>query len=142
MNPGVADQLHVQTGLRERDEAENEPLLDSDNDDSDEDDNGASKSSADEENENDYIHSGDRDESSNVILAFISDEEEVERPAITHSGRANNKIAINMPSVLTTSVHSHATARAAILEITRRSEIDFSIFNSSTNSERAVTFLF
>ena len=53
MNPEVADLL--QTGLRERDEAKNEPLLDSDNDDSDEDDNGASKSSADEENEDDYI---------------------------------------------------------------------------------------
>ena len=35
MNPEVADLL--QTGLRERDEAKNEPLLDSDNDDSDED---------------------------------------------------------------------------------------------------------
>ena len=34
MNPEGADLL--QTGLRERDEAENEPLLDSDNDDSDE----------------------------------------------------------------------------------------------------------
>ena len=82
-----------------------------------------------------------RDESSDVILAFINDEE-VERPAITHSGRGNNTIAINMPSVLTTSVHSHVTARAAILEITRRSEIDFPIFDSSTNSERAGTFLF
>ena len=40
MNPEGADLL--QTGLRERDEAENEPLLDSDNDDSDEDDNGGS----------------------------------------------------------------------------------------------------
>ena len=89
MNPEVTDLL--QTGLRERDEAENEPLLDSDNDDSDEDDNGGSKSSADEENENDYIDSGDRDELRVVILAFISDEEEVKRPAITHSGRTNNK---------------------------------------------------
>ena len=41
MNPEVADLL--QTGLRERNEAKNHPLLDSDNDDSDEDDNGASK---------------------------------------------------------------------------------------------------
>ena len=77
--------------MRERDKAENEPLLDSDNDDSDEDNNGGSKSSADEENENDYIDSGDRDELRVVILAFISDGEEVERPAITHSGRTNNK---------------------------------------------------
>ena len=77
-----------------------------------------------------------------VILVFINDEEAVGKPAITHSGRANNTIAINMPSVPTTSVHSNVTARAAILEISRRSEIDFSIFDSSTNSERAGTFLF
>ena len=140
MNPEVADLL--QTGLREKDEAKSEPLPDSDNDNSDEDDNGASKSSANKLNENDYTDSGDRDESTDVILAFINDEEEVERPAITHSGRANNTIAINMPSVLTTSVHKHVTARAAILEITKRSEIYFSIFDSSTHSERAGTFLF
>ena len=41
MNPEGADLL--QTGLREREEAENEPLLDRDNDDSDEDYNGDSK---------------------------------------------------------------------------------------------------
>ena len=51
------------------------------------------------------IDSADRDELRVAILAFINDEEEVERPAITHSGRTNNTIAINMPSVLTTSVH-------------------------------------
>ena len=66
-------------------------MLDSDNDDSGEDDNGGRQSSADEENENDYIDSGERDELRVVILAFISDEEEVERPAITHSGRSNTK---------------------------------------------------
>ena len=103
MNPEGADLL--QTGLREREEAENEPLLDSDNDDSDEDDNGGSKSNTNEENENGYIDSGDRDELRVIILVFINDEEEVERPAITHSGRTNNTIAIDMPSVLTTSVH-------------------------------------
>ena len=70
------------------------------NNDSDEDDNGGSESSSDEENENVCIDSGDRDESSDVILAFIDDEEEVERPATTRSGRA----------------------------ITRRSEIDFLSF--------------
>ena len=138
MNPEEDDLL--QTGLRERDEAENEPLLDSDNDDSDEDDNGGSKSSANEDNENDDIDSGG--ELRAVIFVFINDEEAVERPAITHSGRANNAIAMNMPSVLTTSVHKNVTARAAILEITRRSEIDYSIFDSSTNSERAGTFRF
>ena len=34
----------------------------------------------------------DRDESSDVILAFIDDEEEVERPATTRSGRGIQKI--------------------------------------------------
>ena len=75
----------------------------SDNDDSDE-DNGDSKSSA-NENENDDIDSGDKDKLRVVILVFINDEEAVGKPAITHSGRTNNTIAINMPSVLTTSVH-------------------------------------
>ena len=96
--------------MRERDEAENEPLLDSDNDNSDEDDNSASKSSANKLNENDYTDSGDRDESTDVILAFINEEEEVERLVITHSERTYNTITINMPSVLTASDHSHVTA--------------------------------
>ena len=52
-------------------------MSDSDNNDSDKDDNGGSESSCDKENENDCIDSGDRDESSDVILAFIDDEEEV-----------------------------------------------------------------
>ena len=47
MNPEGADLL--QTGLGERDEVENEPLIESDNDDSGENDNGGSKSSANEE---------------------------------------------------------------------------------------------
>ena len=94
MNPEGADLL--QTGLRERDEVENEPLLDSNNDDSDEDDNGDCKSRANEDNENDDIDSGDRDELRVVILVFINDVEAVERLAITHSGRANNTIAINI----------------------------------------------
>ena len=49
-------------------------MLDSDNDDSDE-DNSGSESSSNEINENDYIDSGDRDESIDVILSFIDDEE-------------------------------------------------------------------
>ena len=98
MNPEGTDPL--QTSLRERDEAVNEPLENSDNDHSDEDDNGGSERSSEEENENDYIYSGDRDESRDVILAFIDDEEEVEWPATTRSGRS----------------------------ITRRSEIEFSVF--------------
>ena len=53
-----------------------------------------------QENEDAHIDSGDRDESSDVILGFIDDEVEVERPTTTRSGRA----------------------------ITRRSEIDFSVF--------------
>ena len=88
-------------------------MSDSDNNDNDEDDNGGSQSSSDEENENDCIDSGDRDESSDVILAFIDDEEEVERPATTRSGRA----------------------------ITRRSEIDFfSVFFQWIQSELAHFF--
>ena len=94
MNPERTDLL--QTRLREKDSAENESLLDIDNDDSDEDDNSGSESSS------------ERDESNDVILAFIDDDEEVafiddeevDRPATTRSGRA----------------------------ITRRSEIDFSSF--------------
>ena len=93
MNPERTNLL--QTRLREKDSAENESLLDIDNDDSDEDDNSGSESSS------------ERDES-NVILAFIDDDEEVafiddeevKRPATTRSGRAIN----------------------------RRSEIDFSFF--------------
>ena len=69
MNPEGTD--IVQTRLREGHEAENEPLLDSDNDDRNEDDNGESESSSDEENENDYIDSGERDESSDVINSFL-----------------------------------------------------------------------
>ena len=100
MNPEGADLL--QTGLRERDEAENELLIDSDKHDSGKNDNGGSTSSANEENEIDDIDSGDRDEFRVVILVFINDEAD-ESPAITHSGRANNTITINMPSVLITS---------------------------------------
>ena len=62
-------------------------MLDRDNNNSDEDDNGGGESSSDEENENDDIDSGNGGELSDVILAFIDDEEEVERPA-TRSGRA------------------------------------------------------
>ena len=95
--------------FRRSDKTENEPLSDSDNNDSDEDDNGGSESSSDEENENDCIDSGDRDESSDVILVFIDDEEEVQRPATTRSGRA----------------------------ITRRLEIDFFLFSIFFNEFRA-----
>lgn len=62
-------------------------MLDSHNDGSDEDDNSGSESSNDEENENDHLDSGDRDESSDVILAFI-DDEEVKRLATTRPGMA------------------------------------------------------
>jgi len=68
MNPEGTDLL--QRRLREGDEAENEPLLDSDNDDVNE-NNGESESSSDEENENDYFDSGERDESSDVINSFL-----------------------------------------------------------------------
>ena len=68
MNPEGADLL--QTGLREKDEAENEPLLDSGNNDSDENDNGGSKRST-NENENDDIDSGDRDKLRVVIYSCV-----------------------------------------------------------------------
>jgi len=58
--------------LRERDEAKNEPLVYSYNYYSNEDYNSVSKSSANEENENYYIYSGDTDELSDVMLAFIN----------------------------------------------------------------------
>ena len=79
--------------MRGRDEANNERLVDIDNNDSDEDDNSASKSSGNEENENDYINC-DRDELSYVIFVLINYEEEVERPAIINSGRANKRTVI------------------------------------------------
>ena len=55
----------LQMSLRESNKAVNEPLKNSD------DDNGGSESSSKEENENDYIYSGDRDESRDDILAFM-----------------------------------------------------------------------
>ena len=65
-------------------------MLDSDSDSSDEDDNGGSESNSDEENENDYIYLTLVIEINQVMsfFAFIDDEEEVERPATTRSGRA------------------------------------------------------
>ena len=98
MNPKRTDLL--QTRLREKDS----DIDNDDNDDSDEDDNSGSESSS------------ERDESNDVILVFFDDDEEVafiddeevERPATSRSGRT----------------------------ITRRSEIDFSFFfYSSTNSK-------
>ena len=93
MNPEGPDPLMLQTRLRERDGADKESLQDSD---SDEDEYSRSESDENDENDNDSINSGGED----VILAFIDDEEEVERPATTRSGRSIN----------------------------RRSEIDFSFF--------------
>ena len=93
MNPEGPDPLMLQTRLRERDGADKESLQDSD---SDEDEYSRSESNENDENDNDSINSGGED----VILAFIDDEEEVERPGTTRSGRSIN----------------------------RRSEIDFSFF--------------
>ena len=93
MNPEGPDPLMLQTRLRERDGADKESLQDSD---SDEDEHSRSESTDNDRNDNDSINSGSDD----VILAFIDDEEEVERPAVTRSGRSIN----------------------------RRSEIDFSFF--------------
>ena len=89
MNPEETGLL--QTRLRERDEAEKEPLLDSDNDDSDKDDNGGSESSSDEENEIDYIDSGDRAESRDVILASSSMMKKKLRGQPQHVGKSHNQ---------------------------------------------------
>ena len=83
----------LQTRLRERDGADKEYLQDSD---SYEDEHSRSERTDNDKNDNDSINSGSED----VILAFIDVEEEVERPAVTRSGRSTN----------------------------RRSEIDFSFF--------------
>ena len=76
-----------------------QPLLIAKDCDSDEDEYSRSESDDNDKNDNDSINSGGED----VILAFIDDEEEVERPATTRSGRSIN----------------------------RRSEIDFSFFRFS-----------
>ena len=83
----------LQTRLRERDRVDKESLQDSD---SDEDECSRSESDDNDKNDNDSINCGGE----GVILAIIDDEEEVERPATTRSGRSIN----------------------------RRSEIDFSVF--------------
>ena len=54
--------------------------------DSDEDEYSRSESDENDENDNDSINSGGED----VILAFIDDEEEVERPTTTRSRRSIN----------------------------------------------------
>ena len=84
MNPEGPDLLMLQTRLRERDGADKETLQDSD---SDEDEYSRTESDDNDKNDNDSINSGGED----VILAFIDDEEEVERPATTRSGRSINR---------------------------------------------------
>ena len=93
INPEGPDPLMLQTRLRERDGADKESLQDSD---SYEDEHSRSERTDNDKKDNDSINSGSED----VILAFIDVEEEVERPAVTRSGRSTN----------------------------RRSEIDFSFF--------------
>ena len=84
INPEGPDPLMLQTRLRERDGADKESLQDSD---SDEDEYSRSESDDNDKNDNDSINSGGED----VILAFIDDEEEVERLALTRSGRSINR---------------------------------------------------
>ena len=84
MNPEGPDPLMLQTRLRERDWADKESLEDSG---SDEDEYSRSENDDNDKNDNDSINSGGED----VILAFIDDEEEVERPATTLSGRSINR---------------------------------------------------
>ena len=84
MNPEGPDPLMLQTRLRERDGADKESLQDRD---SDEDEYSRSESDDNDKNDNDSINSAGED----VILAFIDDEEEVERQATTRSGRSINQ---------------------------------------------------
>ena len=82
-NPERPGPLTQQPRLRER-------LQDDDNDSSNEDDNSESESDSDSDDgdDNDSIDAGDGDDLNDVIVAFIDDEEEVERPPITRLGRA------------------------------------------------------
>ena len=83
MNPEGPDPLMRQTRLRERDGADKESLQDSDSDEDENDDN--------DKNDNDSINSGgEGGGGEDVILAFIDDEKEVERPETTCSGRSIN----------------------------------------------------
>ena len=86
MNHEGKDALMLQARRRERDGADKESLQDSD---SDEDEHSRNESDNNDDNDNDSINSGGQDDSTNdVILAFIDEEEEVERPATTRSGRS------------------------------------------------------
>ena len=86
MNPEGKDALMLQAQLRERDGADKESLQDGD---SDEDEHSRNESDNNDENGNDSINSRSEDDSTNdVILAFIDEEGEVERPATTCSGRS------------------------------------------------------
>lgn len=71
--------------MRERDGSDKESSQDIDNDDSDEDEYG---SDSNDENHNDSMNPGGEEDSNDNILAFIDDEEEVQRPVTTHKGRS------------------------------------------------------
>ena len=83
MNPEGPDSLTLQTRLRERDGADKESLQDSD---SNEDEYSRGESDDNDKNDNHSLNSGGT--GGDVILAFIDDEKEVERPATTRSRRS------------------------------------------------------
>ena len=74
--------------MRERDGSDKESSQDIDNDDSDEDEYSRSESDSNDENHNDSINPGGEGDSNDNILAFIDDEEEVQRPVTTRKGRS------------------------------------------------------
>ena len=87
MNPKGLDALMLQRRLRERDGADKAESLQYS--DSHEYENSRNESDINDENEIDSINSGAEDDSTNdVILAFIDDKKEVERPATKRSGRS------------------------------------------------------
>ena len=85
MNPKGLDALMLQTRLRERDGADKAKSLQY----SYEYEKGRNESDINDENDIDSINTEAEDDSTNdVILAFIDDKKEVERPATKRSGRS------------------------------------------------------
>jgi len=87
MNPKGLDALILQTQLRERDGADKAKSMQYS--DSHEYENSRNESDINDENDIYSINSGAEDDSTNdVILAFIDDKKEGERPATKRSGRS------------------------------------------------------
>lgn len=96
MNPKGLDALMLQTRLRERDGADKAESLQYS--DSHEYEKSRNESDINDENDIDSINTGAEDDSTNdVILAFIDDKKEVERPATKRSGRSITRRSENEP---------------------------------------------